>query len=90
MNPYQIHPVVGAKVPAGVSYIRPLIMHNPFNEVLNIREIFTTESFLNIIIPDPDELVIIRNMEASPKPGSEAAWLIPPKSEKQIVQLGFR
>ena len=53
-NPYRLHPFVGTKIPAGVVYSRPIIMYNPTDELLHVREVFTTESFLHLHLPDSD------------------------------------
>lgn len=47
-NPYRLHPFVGTKIPAGVTYSRPIVMYNPSDKLLHVREVFTTESFLNL------------------------------------------
>jgi len=91
-NVYRITPIVGSKVPAGVPNVRPIVIYNPHNEILHILEIFTTESFLNIIIPDTEDQGDGRSLSAEGGPLGPVAtvWTIPPKSEKEIVKLAFR
>lgn len=47
-NAYQLHPFVGNRIPSGVAYEQPLVIYNPFADVLFIREVFTTEDFLTL------------------------------------------
>lgn len=47
-NDYLIHPFVGHRLPAGVVYEQPIVIYNPFAEVLHIREVFTTEEFMSL------------------------------------------
>jgi hypothetical protein len=47
-NPYRLHPFIGNKVIAGVPFEVPIVMFNPHDSVLHIREIFTTEEFLSL------------------------------------------
>eukprot|EP01041_Mallomonas_annulata_P004107 gene4107-8163_t len=48
-NPHHLHPFTGMKLVSGASYEQPLIMYNPYSEILYIREIFTTEDFLTLM-----------------------------------------
>jgi hypothetical protein len=51
-NPYHLHPFIGYRIPAGEQvYQQPISIFNPHDEVLSIREIFTTESFLSLQYP---------------------------------------
>jgi uncharacterized membrane protein YgcG len=51
-NPYHLHPFIGYRIPAGeLVYEQPISVFNPHSEALNIREIFTTESFLSLQYP---------------------------------------
>mmetsp|Transcript_28777 Transcript_28777/g.37158 ORF Transcript_28777/g.37158 Transcript_28777/m.37158 type:complete len:2600 (+) Transcript_28777:19-7818(+) len=112
-NPYRLHPFIGTKIPAGVVYSRPIIMYNPTDEPLHVREVFTTESFLTLHLPDDlisppsssnyavdgiddglgdegDEGLFQHPQATLSSPtSSEGLWVIPPKSEKEIIHLVF-
>ena len=47
-NPYHLHPILGNKLTTNSTYEQPIIMYNPHSEILHIREIYTTESFLSL------------------------------------------
>ena len=58
-------------------------------QVLHVREVFTTEQFLNIITPDEEEGAVAS--EGGTAVGhTGGVWAIPPKQEKEIVKLSFR
>jgi len=102
-NPYRLHPLVGTKVPAGVLYSRPVIIFNPSEtETLFVSEVFTTESFLHLQLPDELEggmgggaevTAASADGEHTPLSGHAAPdglWQIPPRSERELVVLQFR
>lgn len=93
-NVYRLNPIVGSKVPAGVPNIRPIMLYNPHSHPLHVLEVFTTESFLNIIIPDSDDSGSDQgrsfNYHGINGPQTMGVWAIPPKAEKEIVKLSFR
>ena len=89
-NIYRLNPIVGSKVPAGVPNIRPIILYNPHNEILHVLEVFTTETFLNIIVPDGEEQMEDGRNNSMEGGSIAAVWAVPPKSEKEIVKLSFR
>jgi hypothetical protein len=55
------------------------------DQVLHVREVFTTESFLNIIIPEAEE-----EGAGGQNDSALGVWAIPPRQEKEIVKLSFR
>jgi hypothetical protein len=54
-NQYRLHPFVGATVPIGVPYTPPIRVTNPTGHVLNVKEVFTTESFLHLTLPEKED-----------------------------------
>ena len=103
-NSYRLHPLVGTKVPAGVLYSRPVIIFNPSEtETLFVSEVFTTESFLHLQLPDELEggmsgggaEVTAASADGEPTPltghaAPDGLWQIPPRSERELVVLQFR
>jgi hypothetical protein len=77
-NPYNLHPFIGNKVIAGVPFEQPIVMFNPLDEVLHIREIFTTEEFLSLH----------RGTESKDlyDPGH---WELEPGSEREVIRLSM-
>jgi hypothetical protein len=51
LNPYRLHPFVGAKVPAEVTYRPPIEIYNPHDTPLHVTEIFTSGGFLHLTLP---------------------------------------
>lgn len=69
------------------------VSHNPSHELLHVREVFTTESFLHLHLPDSDGKAEVSVEDAYPGPNSnstEAMWQIPGRGEKEIIHLRFR
>lgn len=125
-NLYHLHPFIGTKIPSGVIYSRPIIMYNPTDKPLHVREVFTTESFLTLNLPEDlinsnnygvsDDIHNENNINVeeehdddtldeyfnaldsnsksdsailSSPTSSQGLWIIPPKSEKEIIHLIF-
>lgn len=71
-NPYHLHPFIGYRIPAGeLVYEQPITVFNPHDEVLNIREIFTTESFLSLH-PAKNSIGASTDTLGSNKPGKKS------------------
>mgnify|MGYP001987443725 CR=1 FL=1 len=51
-NPYRLHAFVGATVPVGVLYNPAIRIHNPSQSTLHVKEVFTTEGFLHLSLPE--------------------------------------
>jgi len=73
-NAYRLHAING-RVGAGSTHAfeQPLVVYNPFDEVLQVREIFTTESFLTL-----------RGVGGA---APLTTWTIEPHTEKELVKL---
>lgn len=95
-NPYHLHPLTGFRVPAGVPYEQSVVMYNPHNEVLHIREIFTTEDFLSIKGASSGSHENSRDtfsrriqLPEEQEKTKFGTWEIPPGEEKQLVTISM-
>ncbi len=87
-NPYNLHPLSGFRVPAGVPYEQSIIMKNPHSEVLQVREIFTTEDFLSLKGTSGDSGGRTEKMSREVvSEGQTKMWEIQPGEEKEVVVL---
>ena len=81
-SPYKLAPIVSASVPLGAPYRPPFQLHNPHNKPMRITEIFTSESFLHLELPQPDE-----------RPPhvltTEELWQLGPAETRNVVTLNF-
>ena len=90
-NAYRLHPFVGYRIPSGVPFEQPITIHNPHNEVLRIREIYTTEEFLSLRgAMSSDQL----NATGSPvsKTGNymgSDVWELEPGTERTVIHLSM-
>lgn len=50
-NQYRIDPVVHSKVSGGEVMHHPLSVFNPFNEVMQISQVFTNDTFIQLLAP---------------------------------------
>jgi hypothetical protein len=53
--PYKIPPIVGIKVLPQVPYTHSIEIYNPFDEPLEITEVFTSGGFLHLSLPPNTE-----------------------------------
>eukprot|EP00741_Cyanophora_paradoxa_P023033 tig00021534_g22243.t1 len=76
-NAYKVVPLSG-RLPAGVAYTPQIMLHNPFDEPLNVREVFANEDFLHLNLP-------------TVSPGSPAAglWQVPAHTTRSVIALEF-
>ena len=87
-NPYNLHPLSGFRVPAGVPHEQSIIMKNPHTEVLQVREIFTTEDFLSLKGTSGDSGSGTEKMSHDKvSEGQTKMWEIQPGEEKEVVVL---
>ncbi|CAK5188697.1 unnamed protein product [Aphanomyces euteiches] len=77
LNKYRIQEYT-ATIPAGVRFDPLLHLHNPFDEDLHIKEIFTTEDFVHMSLP--------LNTSTGLPP---RVWVLDPLETKPVVQLHF-
>ncbi|KAK3278976.1 hypothetical protein CYMTET_13119 [Cymbomonas tetramitiformis] len=78
-SPYEAQPLLGAKVPAGVKYGYSLELHNPFDEMLKVKEVYTNEDFLRLSLPQTP----------AAQNGPARLWEIGPHETKSIINLEF-
>lgn len=97
-NPYRLRPLIGHNIPAGLMqpYEQPILIFNPHNEPLYIREIFTTESFLSLKGIDnmqPNEASSSNGVQnnaaflsgSSLVSAEESTWMVKPGVEQQLI-----
>ena len=94
-NPYNLQPVV-ARLPVGASLTRSITLYNPHRDVLHVKELFTTDRFLHLSLPDPPQQHGTRLADAAAA-GSDASvgddvdvWKIPPHSHSDIITVKFQ
>jgi len=99
INDYRLSPVLNHKLPVDVDYRKPIHIHNPHSETLLIKEIYTSELFLLLGLPEISE-----NSNDATAPSSKATsaairknpnvagtlWTIPPHSSKTVIFLNFK
>lgn len=57
-NPYHLRPVLGHKLPVQRAYQKPIVLYNPHDQLLKLKEIYTSESFLLLSFPDLPQVCI--------------------------------
>lgn len=86
-NPYGLHPFVGIRIPSNSNIEQPIVIHNPHENTLHIKEVYTTESFLTL------KGTPLRNSIGSDDDSSsfapEVMWVIQPNTEKEIITLSI-
>lgn len=80
-NSYRLHPFVGYRIPSGVPFEQPITIYNPHDEVLHIREIFTTEEFISLRGATP--------LDADVTSSGGATWQLEPGVERSIIHLSM-
>eukprot|EP00602_Paraphysomonas_sp_CaronLab_P009929 CAMPEP_0185036516 /NCGR_PEP_ID=MMETSP1103-20130426/29610_1 /TAXON_ID=36769 /ORGANISM="Paraphysomonas bandaiensis, Strain Caron Lab Isolate" /LENGTH=2155 /DNA_ID=CAMNT_0027574075 /DNA_START=29 /DNA_END=6496 /DNA_ORIENTATION=- len=80
-NSYRLRPFIGFRVASGVPFQHPITIHNPHDEVLHVRDIFTTEEFLSLQGATPSS-------EEWSGEGSNA-WELEPGAERSIIHLSM-
>ena len=96
-NPYGLSAFIGAKIPSGVHYNPPIRIVNSGNEILRVKEVFTTEGFLHLTLPENDDSGVKESATVSQKAGagsrakgSAGLWSIQAGATKEIVRLSFK
>eukprot|EP00667_Euglena_gracilis_P000391 EG_transcript_391 len=81
-NPYHLRPVLGHKLPVQRAYQKPIVLYNPHDQLLKLKEIYTSESFLLLSFPDLPQ--------GNNKVAQGKSWEIPPHQSKTVILLNFR
>lgn len=88
-NPYGVTGFTGIRVPIGIPYNPSVQIYNPFDEVLLIKEIFTSEGFLHLTLPDSvDDVDKVEEVNAVST--SASIWQVKPREIKDVIELSFR
>ena len=81
-NPYRLHPFLSAKLPAGATYSPPIQMYNPHDTTLQIKEVYTSEGFLHLNLPQgaaADQATAAKN----------GLWEVQPHQTKTVINVAF-
>jgi hypothetical protein len=76
-NSFYLRPLQGARIPINATYQPSISMYNPFNEHLQISEMYSTSPYLQIELPNGI-------ME-----GNKSVWNIRPYETKLIARVNF-
>ena len=88
-NPYGVVGFTSVRVPMGIAYNPAVQVYNPFAETLLIKEIFTTEGFLHLTLPDFVHDVD-KVEEVNAVSTSASIWQVRPREIKDVIELSFR
>jgi len=104
-NEYGVRPFTGLRIPRGMPYEQPIIISNPHNEALRVREVFTTEDFLSlsdttesnagtegINVNTDGTISNSRNLQdgsSNSNSGATGSWEIAPGESKEILHLSI-
>lgn len=96
LNPYKLTPFLNNRLNLGESIDQSIVIHNPFDSVLHIREVFTTEDFLSLKSEDltppnpPIPPIASPSSPSSPSYVKDVArWEVSPASEREIINLNI-
>ena len=84
-NPYRLSPVLGHRLTVGEALGQSIVVHNPFDDPLHVREVFTTEDFLSL----KGEALGLHESGRSSATSASGLWEISPGSEVEVVQLSI-
>ena len=79
-NPYRLHPFLSAKLPTGATYSPPIQVHNPHETTLLIKEVYTSEGFLHLNMPET-----VGNQDAR----TNGLWEVPSRQTKTVINVAF-
>ncbi|KAL9643680.1 hypothetical protein ABK040_016132 [Willaertia magna] len=86
-NAYNAKPILAHKLPVGADYRKPIYLHNPHqNETLLVKEIYTSEDFLLLSLPDQTT----SDKNYNKKNPLLSLWRIEPQQTKAIILLNFK
>ena len=88
-NPYGVKGFTGVRIPMGIAYNPAVQVYNPFDEALLIKEIFTTEGFLHLTLPD-FVADVDKVEEVNAVSTSASIWQVQPREMKDVIELSFR
>lgn len=79
-NPYRLHPFLSAKLPTGATYSPPIQVHNPHETTLQIKEVYTSEGFLHLNMPET-----VGDQDAR----TNGLWEVPSRQTKTVINVAF-
>ena len=78
-NIYKVNPLINVKIPVGHTLNPHLVIYNPHDHVLEVKEIFTNEGFLHLTLP--------KGLSTAGKGGS--LWEVAPMTSIKVMTLAF-
>lgn len=78
-NPYGLKPLLGLRVLVGKPYKPCIEVYNPFNNAVQVTEVFSSGGFLQLNLPEGTQST----------PTANSLWEIAPHDKKSIINLTF-
>lgn len=85
-NVYRLKAFTDLVIPVDTRISPPIVVHNPHDRVFHIKEVFTTESFLHLSLPESQLAAQRRSAGGG---GGAKFWEIGPRRNKYIISLSF-
>ncbi|XP_043984780.1 transmembrane protein 131 isoform X1 [Gambusia affinis] len=76
-NPYRLRPFIGARVPVNSSFSPLINIHNPYSELLQVVEMYSSGGDLHLELPTGQQ------------GGTGKLWEIPPFETKGVMRASF-
>jgi hypothetical protein len=81
-NPYRLHPFLTAKLPTGQTYSPPIQVYNPHETTLQIKEVYTSEGFLHLNLPQT-------SVGGDTNARTNGLWEVPSRQTKTVINVAF-
>lgn len=78
----QAAPVTGKRVLVGKSFTHSLVLRNPYAELLRVTEVFTSDDFLQLTLPQKGG--------KGAQGGTGGLWEVPPGEAKPVIEIEFQ
>ncbi|GAQ79817.1 hypothetical protein KFL_000390050 [Klebsormidium nitens] len=78
----QAAPVTGKRVLVGKSFTHSLVLRNPYAELLRVTEVFTSDDFLQLTLPQKGGKGV--------QGGTAGLWEVPPGEAKPVIEIEFQ
>eukprot|EP00743_Colponemidia_sp_Colp-15_P008375 GILK01009097.1.p1 GENE.GILK01009097.1~~GILK01009097.1.p1 ORF type:complete len:1946 (-),score=334.09 GILK01009097.1:26-5863(-) len=85
-NPYRVLSSISMTIPLGMPHLASMDLYNPFDETLQIQEVYTTEGHVQLSLPTPENRFGRQDIAESDA-AEVQIWEIEPKSSKKIIQM---
>ena len=81
-NPYRLHPFLTAKLPTGATYSPPIHVYNPHEATLQIKEVYTSEGFLHLNLPQT-------SVGGDTNARTNGLWEVQSRQTKTVINVAF-